>query len=242
MFAISLQLSLSPVPAECIVRQRLSENTKAVKHRRHADHDQAGREQPSRRALRMNLRVPDGADRDDDHVERVEQVPAVDQPVTDDPDHDHDAEQHRRESKTAERVLHFHGSSSQPPPPGPSRPGLVILPRSRTLFSSFSPTPRARASWRIDRPVRIDSLASFAASSYPITGLSAVASIGLRSTSSGPRSVACRPSTQRSEKLLVAAASSVIDSRMACAATGIITLSSNRLPACPATTTVVSLP
>ena len=32
-----------------------------------------------------------------------------------------------------------------PPPPGPSRPGFVILPRSRTLFSSFSPTPLARA-------------------------------------------------------------------------------------------------
>ena len=53
----------------------------------------------------------------------------------------------------------------QPPPPGPSSPGLVILPRSSTLLRSFSLTPRARASWRIERPVRIDSLASFPASS-----------------------------------------------------------------------------
>src|SRR5207248_9363720 len=143
----------------------LRENAKAVQHRGHADHDQAGREEPSRGALGMYLRVADGADCDDDHVERVEQAPAVDQPVTGDPDHDHDAEQYGRKTKTAERVLHFHGSSSQPPPPGPSRPGLVILPRSSTLFSSFSLTPRARASCRIERPVRIDSLASFAASS-----------------------------------------------------------------------------
>ena len=75
-----------------------------------------------------------------------------------------------------------------------------------------------------------------------MTGLSAVASIGLRSTSSGPRSVAWRPSTHRSEKLFAEAASSVMDSRVAAAATGIMTLSSKMLPAWPDTTTVVSLP
>src|SRR5438067_2515428 len=165
MVEIPLQTSLSPIPAECIVRQCLRKYTEAVEHRGDTDDDEAGREEPSRGPLRMDLRVPDGADGDDDHVERVEQVPTVDQPVTGDPDHDHDGKQHRRKTKTAERMLHFHESSSQPAPPGPSRPGFVILPRSRTLFSSFSPTPLARASCRMDFPVRIDSLASLAASS-----------------------------------------------------------------------------
>src|ERR1700674_584720 len=127
-------------------------------------------------------------------------------------------------------------------PPGPSNPGLVILPRSSTLFSVASLTPLLRASWRMLRPVRMDSFAILAASSYPMMGVSAVASIGLRSTSSVPRSVACKPSTQRSEKLRTEAASSVIDSIVAAPATGIITFNSKKLPDCPEIVTVRSLP
>src|SRR5438477_4234753 len=242
MIEVSLQPSLPPIPAECIVRQRLCKNTEAVEHRRHADDDQAGGEQPSGLALGMDLGVADRADRDDHHVEGVEEVPPVDQCVAGDSDGDHDHEQDGGEAKPEERMLHMHRPKRYPPPPGPSRPGFVILPRSSTLLSCFSATPCVRASWRIERPVRIDSLASLAASSYPITGVSAVASIGLRSTSSGPRSVAWRPSTHRSVKFRAAAARSVIDSRMAAPAAGIITLSSKRLPAWPATATVGSLP
>src|SRR5260370_113931 len=66
--------------------------------------------------------------------------------------------------------------------------------------------------------------------------------MGLRSTSSGPRSVACSPSMQRTRKLRADAASSAIDSRPATPATGIITLSSKRLPDWPHMVTVRSLP
>ncbi len=63
-----------------------------------------------------------------------------------------------------------------------------------------------------------------------MTGARAVASINPCSTSAGPRSVAVIPDTQRSATFLAAAASSPIDSSIAAAATGIITLSSSRLP------------
>ena len=63
-----------------------------------------------------------------------------------------------------------------------------------------------------------------------MTGARAVASISPCSTSSGPRSVAWTPSTQRALKLSVAAASSVIDWSSASAVTGSITLSSRKLP------------
>ena len=47
---------------------------------------------------------------------------------------------------------------------------------------------------------------------------------------------------QRSEKFRVAAARSVIDSSIAYPATGIITLSSKKLPDCPEMRMVASLP
>src|SRR4029077_12520047 len=59
---VSLQLALSPIPAESIVRQRLREDAEAVQHRADADHYEARGEQPARGALRVHLGVADGAD------------------------------------------------------------------------------------------------------------------------------------------------------------------------------------
>src|SRR4029077_1229125 len=103
----------------------------------------------------MNLPVADRADRDDDHVERIEQVPPIDQHVAGDPVNDDHREQDYRKAKPIKRVAE---PSRQPPPPGPSRPGFVILLRSNTLFSSASVMPLARASCLMLLPVRIDSL------------------------------------------------------------------------------------
>src|SRR5438045_1336991 len=90
---VSLQLALPPISAECIVRQRFREDAEPVKHGADADNDQTRREQPAGGSLRMHLGVTDCADRDDDHVEGVEQAPAVDEHVARNAEQDHDAEQ-----------------------------------------------------------------------------------------------------------------------------------------------------
>src|ERR1700674_4267025 len=187
----------------------------------------------------MDLGIANRADRDDHHVEGIEEVPSIDQHVAGDAECDDHGKKHYRKSKPRERVAQ---PSRQPPPPGPSKPGLVIFPRSRTLLRAASLMPFARASCLMLLPVRIDSFAIFADSSYPITGVSAVASMGLRSTSSGPRSVAWRPSMQRSEKLWTDVARSVMDSRVVTAATGIMTFSRKTFPGAPVTTTTRAFP
>src|SRR5438552_17239941 len=155
MIEVSLQPSLPPIPAECIVRQRLCKNTEAVEHRRHADDDQAGGEQPSGLALGMDLGVADRADRDDHHVEGVEEVPPVDQCVAGDSDGDHDHEQDGGEAKPEERMLHMHRPKRYPHTPGPSRSGFVILTRSCTLLICLSASPCVSGSCRIVRMSRI---------------------------------------------------------------------------------------
>jgi len=109
---VTLQLPVSPIPAEGIVRQSLRENAEAVKHGPDADDDQAGREQPSRRALGVDLGVADRADGNDHHVKRVQQRPAVDHHVAGDADGDDDREQDGGKAKASERMLQSHQTKS----------------------------------------------------------------------------------------------------------------------------------
>jgi len=60
----------------------------------------------------VDLGVADRADRDDHHVEGVEDVPAVDEHVAGDADHDHDGEQGEGETKAEQRMLRSHDPSA----------------------------------------------------------------------------------------------------------------------------------
>ena len=100
----ALHLALSPEDAEAVLGERLGEYAESEQHGTDTEHDQDGREGAARRGLRMELAVADGADRDDRHVEGVEQAPAVDEHVARDPDDDDDSEQRRREPEAQERM------------------------------------------------------------------------------------------------------------------------------------------
>src|SRR5207302_391710 len=105
---VPLQLALSPVPAKRVVCKRLGKNAKAIQHGSHAEDDEARGEDAPGGSLRMDLCVTDRADGDDHHVERVEQVPAIDQRVTGDAKDDDDAEEGQREPETAKWMLGVH--------------------------------------------------------------------------------------------------------------------------------------
>ena len=76
-----LQLPPSPVLAEPVRGQDLGEDPERVEHRSDATDDQGRGEHATDRAQRVDLAEPDGGDRADSHVERVERVPALEQRI-----------------------------------------------------------------------------------------------------------------------------------------------------------------